>query len=499
MFPSLHRLTTRMRPFLPILTLLVLTCGAQDTDQHQPIPFDAKPWLEDFHQILAEMSSHYANLEYAVEDRKMDLPRLRLEAESKLREAGDKASARKVIGTFLSSFGDGHLELRWDANTSPGRATNAPVSQDICKRMGYDAPLRPGVDFSSFGEFSSVDTIEARLFPGGLLRLPHGPILGVIRIGLFSEHAYPQICQQAARGLHLAESSQCDDKCGDQLEIATANLLTAALVKRAEALRSAGAAKLLVDITNNGGGSDWVDAAVRAVAQVPLHDARMGFIKHEHWTEQLQDRLQSVDTDIEVGAHSPIDLNAAEVTLKKAIAASRERCDLNGVWQTGSLSCSLVVKDLLFASGIVDYAKPGTLNMLTSKSVLFQPSLYAYVENPRALPLAVLIDRNTWSAAEYFAALLQDNHAATIIGEVTGGAGCGYTNGGIAVTLKNSGARLKMPDCVRFRADGSNENQGITPDVLLPWSAHDSDFEKTQKLLERLEAAPKATSQPRSD
>jgi C-terminal processing protease CtpA/Prc len=35
------------------------------------------------------------------------------------------------------------------------------------------------------------------------------------------------------------------------------------------------------------------------------------------------------------------------------------------------------------------------------------------------------------SAAEYFAAILKDNKAATIIGELTGGAGCGSTNGGI--------------------------------------------------------------------
>jgi len=54
-------------------------------------------------------------------------------------------------------------------------------------------------------------------------------------------------------------------------------------------------------------------------------------------------------------------------------------------------------------------------------------SRYAYTQNPKALPLYVVLDRETWSAAEYFAALLQD-HAATVVGEVIGGAGCGYTN-----------------------------------------------------------------------
>jgi hypothetical protein len=477
------------------LTILLATCSAQSTNQARPAPFDPNLLLDDFHQILAEMSSHYANLEYAVEDRKMDLPRLRLVTETKIREATDEAAARKVIEKFLNSFGDGHLELRWPKpDTSANNVTATPVSQDICARLEYNSPLRPGIDFLSLTEFSTFDTPEASLFPGGLLHLRNGATFGVIRIGLFSEHAFPQICQQAAHNRRLAENSPCDDKCADQLEIATANLLTAALAKRAEELRTAGATKLLVDITNNGGGSNWIDAAVRALSPIPLHDSRMGFIKHEHWIAQLQDRLRDVQTDIKNGARSPIDLNAATSTLEKAIAASSESCDRSAAWETGKFSCSLVVKNLLFASGIVNYARPGSLDALASKSVLFQPSLYSYVENQKALPLVVVIDRNTWSAAEYFAALLQDDHAATIIGEVTGGAGCGYTNGGILATLKNSGAKLKMPDCIRFRADGSNENQGITPDVLLPWSGHDSDFEKTQKLLVRLDAKSVASS-----
>jgi hypothetical protein len=479
-----------------LLTIFVTTCRAQDQNQGPATPFDPKPLLEDFHQIIAEMSSHYANLEFAVEDRRMDLPRLRLETENKLREATDEASARKMIEKFLATFGDGHVELHWPRPNS--RASDAPAnnvpSSGLCARLGYDSPLRPGVDFSGIAEFSRLDSPGANLFPGGLLHLQNHTTLGVIRIGLFSEHAYPQICQEARARLRLTEKSPCDDKCADQLEIATANLLTAALTKRAESLRSAGATKLLIDITNNGGGSDWVDAAARALSPTRLHDSRMGFIKHEHWTAELQDRLRDIQTDIKNRAHSPIDLNAAAATLEKAVNASRETCDRSAVWDTGKFPCSIIVKNLLFASGIVDYAKPGGLDALESKSVLFQPSQYSYVENPNRLPLEVVVDRNTWSSAEYFAALLQDGHAATIIGEVTGGAGCGYTNGGIPVTLRNSSAKLKMPDCVRFRAHGSNENQGITPDELLPWSGHDSDFQKVQKLFSQLEAKSAVTS-----
>jgi C-terminal processing protease CtpA/Prc len=102
------------------------------------------------------------------------------------------------------------------------------------------------------------------------------------------------------------------------------------------------------------------------------------------------------------------------------------------------------------------------------------------------LPLYVLVDKDTWSAAEYFAALLQDNHAATIVGELTGGAGCGYTNGGIPTQLKNSKAEVQMPDCVRLRADGSDEVSGITPDVLVPWAKRDSAYQRVRKLMTTL-------------
>lgn len=63
------------------------------------------------------------------------------------------------------------------------------------------------------------------------------------------------------------------------------------------------------------------------------------------------------------------------------------------------------------------------------------------------------MDQNTWSAAEEFSAVLQDNRAAVIMGTRTGGAGCGHTNGGTPTTLTNSKAVLELPDCVRFRAE----------------------------------------------
>ncbi len=110
-------------------------------------------------------------------------------------------------------------------------------------------------------------------------------------------------------------------------------------------------------------------------------------------------------------------------------------------------------------------------------------------------PLIVLVNQETWSAAEEFAAILQDNRAGVILGERTGGAGCGHTDGAQPVVLANSRAKVSVPDCVRFRADGSNEVRGIIPDVLVGSKLQDGKALKAQLIAAKLpEAIRKASA-----
>src|SRR5262249_16436928 len=113
----------------------------------------------------------------------------------------------------------------------------------------------------------------------------------------------------------------------------------------------------------------------------------------------------------------------------------------------------------------------------------FYPSRYHYAEGTSRLPLIVLVDGDTGSSAEYFAAMLQDNKAAILVGQVTVGAGCGFTDGGIETKLKNSGATIRLPDCVRLRSEGTNEVNGVVPNILLPWVERDSRYQQATKLV----------------
>jgi hypothetical protein len=379
----------------------------------------------------------------------MDLPKLRQETEDKLRQSQDEQNSRRVFEKFLDAFGDGHLSITWPSMAPSSSDKSSRENMSLCSRLGYEAHLAPGVDFSLLPGFSSAEGEGSELFPGGLLTLKSGIKLGTLRIASFSEHRFPQECEKTIQEKNLGNDAKCDSGCEKEIELGTANRLTGRLAKRVQQLRGMGATAVVVDITNNGGGSDWNEPVVRSLSSVPLIDDHQGFIKHEHWTTELESRLREVEDDLKNGREPRAVLEDAAERLRTAIGRSKEPCDRSHAFSDGKISCTLEVDDLLYWSGVLPHAKPGSFASLESRTTLFHPLRYAYSEDTQRLPLYVVVDRRTWSSAERFASILQDNGAATTFGELTGGAGCGFTNDGIPTTLTHSRAQVKMPDCVR--------------------------------------------------
>ncbi len=476
--------------YFSFVVMLPGKCESQSSSEPAlPTHFDSQPWLDDFHQLIEAMDSHYSDLEWAINDRRMDLPKLRFQTEEKLRESADNQTAQRALEQFLNAFGDGHLSIEWPRNDISSPALEPGAVEPLCSRLGYKTPSNAGIDFSLLPGFAVVPGEGAELFSGGLLTLHGGKKLGLIRIASFTEHGFPMECSNTIRGMHLSNTSVCDRDCAKTIALKTANSLTETIVNRARQLRSLGASALLIDVTRNDGGDDWNEAVARSLSSIPLVNEGIGFIRYPNWTTTLESRLEDVESDLSKGAEPKSVLEKAAQTLRLAIAQSKEHCDRSRVFEDGSLNCSLVVKNILFWSGVLPYAKPGSFASLESKTVLFDPLQYEYKENAHRLPLYVAVDRHSWSSAERFAALLQDNEAATIIGELTGGAGCGFTNEGIPTTLTHSRAQVKIPDCVGFRKDGSNANDGVTPDIFVPWAARDTPYTKANKLLLYIEKA----------
>jgi hypothetical protein len=199
-----------------VFSILITTCRAQ------PVPgptcgsqFDFHPWLADFGQLTAEMAAQYANLESSQCERHMDLPKLRQESETKLRQACDRQQAPKNLRGFIETFGDSHLELKWaklsdqkTAGQTLSNSTSAPKEQSLCRHLGYKRSLTPGVDFSQLLAFASFVGCDANSFRSGILQLQDRTRLGVIRIALFGERAFSEACEQAVSKLLAAESSK---------------------------------------------------------------------------------------------------------------------------------------------------------------------------------------------------------------------------------------------------------------------------------------------------
>jgi hypothetical protein len=466
--------------------------GADQSPQVAPSPtapaYSPAPWLADLHQLIDAMEDHYADLDWAVKVRHMDLPALRARTENEIRDAGGDAAAKLAIARFLRAFGDGHLWVTWPSN----QASSSPATtgnRSLCQRLGYKAPANDGIDFSLTPGFTKVPGRGEELFSGGLLKLrDHGKV-GIIRLASLTEHGFPGACEQVVAAAGLRDLNACDDGCRQLLAIHVANALTQALVSRAQELRTSGATALLVDLTNNNGGDDWYEAAVRTLSPVRLVDARRGFIRSAHWTAELEGELRDVEADRQAGAQPTQVLDEAANRLRKAIAESERACDRHRAFADGSITCSSTVDDALYWSGVLPYAKPGSFSGLRSRATLFEPLEYEYAESVNHLPLLLAIDGRSFSSAERFASLVQDNGAGTIIGEISGGAGCGFTNGGIPTTLEHSRGDVRMPDCVGFRRDGSNGNDGVIPDVLVPWATRDTSFTRAEKFVRYLDRA----------
>jgi Peptidase family S41 len=443
--------------------------------------FDPSPWLADLEQARQAFHQKYANWDWAENEHGVKIDALFDQSADRLRHASDGQGARAVFDRIPAKLGDGHVEFDWPepaASTSAGDHRPAP---DVCAQLGYDARQNspgPGQSLSRFAPLRD----EANPFAAGTALV--GKVkLGILRIGVFQPQGYPDLCRTAARELSVPAGKPCDDSCSDRIATRAYEHLTAKLEERLRQLRTAGASVLLVDITDNGGGSEWAEAVARTLTRKLLVSERRGFVRGEHWVKlwgDLADRLRSF------AATAP---SADRLQLlgwaKEADAA---RVQAQTPCAMTSASCERIAK-AGFSTGLIGSARSGAFAARQWGPDVFSPAQYHYHEGVWSGPLIILVDQETWSAAEEFAAVLQDNKAAIVLGARTGGAGCGHTNGGTPTTLKNSGAVLKLPDCVRFRADGSNEVRGIIPDELVAIRPDDGLAFRARLIAEQLPAA----------
>ncbi len=449
--------------------------------------YNPDPYLRDLDAMKQIIASEWPNLDWAISERGVDLVWRARQTEAWIRTAVSDEQARWELRDFVKALGDGHVSITFPDEMSNFEETGV-IS--VCQALGYTSePAPEGLPFEEIGA-TPVETDDSGIFPTYLINLPAG-VVGILRLPSFWEFGYFDYCPAAVKAVGLPEDGECDDVCAGAIQKKTAEMMTEAVKRQIEALKAKNVRAILVDITQNGGGTVWLDPVARMLTPIKLMAPSLAFTRTPKWQNELVGQISLVDSDLNRDDLSADDrqlLQQARNSLTKALSEASQSCDRARFWWEEQPACSILADTGFFTTGIMNYAAPGQYAHLAASSVLFYPSAYTYQEGVWQGPLYVLTDEGTVSASELFAAMLKDSGAATLIGEPTLGAGCGWFSGGPQFhTLPGTGASFFMPDCAWRRPDGSNMVAGVEPDILLPWRAGDTAAQKVRRLKPYLE------------
>ena len=445
--------------------------------------FDSKPWLDDLDQAREAVATRYANLEWLVLEREVDLSALFADTRHRVESAANAGEARAAFDRLARRFGDGHVQFRWPADRSPSQSVGAD-----CAALGYNERMQGLPTAALMPGYSPIDA-SGNVFPAGLIHRGHHSI-GVLKIGVFTPQGYPALCASAKTALQIGSGQGCDEACADRIEQWASNRMSADLLAQLGKLKAVGADVLLIDLIDNGGGSEWAEAAARMVTGVRLKSERIAFVRGNHWVSAFEKQ----ESELRRAAQSaPAEDQSWLLALADAVQHRRREaatpCSSSPLWQRQRLSCSWLGTGF-YATGLLDSSEEAErLRAKPWARLVFTPFQYEYQAAVWRAAVIVLVNGGTGSAAEQFAAELQDNRAAIVIGAPTAGAGCGHTDGGTPTTLKNSGAVLELPDCVRLRKDGSNEVMGIQPDLLIGLRNEDGPHRRAARISQKLSEA----------
>lgn len=447
-----------MRALLLPVALLLLAAAAP------AVSWDPAPWLADLQQIRAAVDRDYPNRDWLTGTREANLDAMFERTAADIRAGRDDADARRALDALIRRFRDGHVELRWPEAASDDTSASPPppaTAAAFCAARGYDAGQVTAGTAAAMPGYRPIDSGSP--LAAGLVD-SDGTKVGVIRIGVFDPHGYPALCEQAVANARIVPAKPCDAACEDRLITEAYALLTRGLMTGVERLRTAGATVLMVDLTRNGGGSEWAEAAARIVSPRPLRSAPVMVMPAAHWVTNWRKLAATLRTEAGTA-------NAADRAVLLDLAARADRTAERLAPCTGP-DCKRLAQ-AGYGSGLLPALKAGSFDGKPWGPQVFSAAQFPYRDSVWQGPLIVLVDDETWSAAEQFSAVLQDNGAAVVMGTRTGGAGCGHLDGDTPVTLAHSKASLHLPNCARLRKDGTNEVNGIVPDVPTGVRWHD--------------------------
>ena len=475
-----------------LLAAACTTFGATNPDcpkvtQAAPPVFDPQPWLDDLEEARRAFSTKYAGLEWEVFGRDHDIAATFATARERILRAHDEWDARVAFGRLVNSFGDRHVQITWPAASTV--SNELPAKGFSCETLGYSQDMQAKPLVALLPGFKPIDLLPAdNAFPTGLL-LREGRTIGVIKIPIFTSRGFLALCESAIQSLKIDRTKECDHACEEKIALFGYGIMTEQLEAAVRAVEHAGATTLIVDIAGNGGGSEWEGAASRMLTPIRLEAIPNYFMRGALWTRHwsgLEGELRDAERKAR-GKDKELLGHFVELVEERKTEAETP-CDASPLWEGKHPACAFL-GDAFFTTGFLSSADPETLRAKPWASLIFSPMQYPYHEGVWRGPLVVVVDGGTGSAAENFAAELQDNHAAVIIGSPTVGGGGGHTDERAPTKLTHTGGILDLPDCLRVRRNGMNLSFGVQPDILVGWRSNDPPKRQVHLLDQKLDDA----------
>lgn len=503
--------TTRLRlPIVFVMSLLTASLGlslrvSATSRPVAPLPFDRAAWLADYAHLKAELEAGYANLAwFASPQGQVDLPALDQRTLRALNAAADDEAARQAILAFVAAFHDGHFSQLPPAAPAIDPAPPEPPAMDLrslspvegCATLGYAnrSPVAFSLPFESLEGFKLEADGASSSFRAGRIRM-QDHLLGIVRIRSFRSLQHPRACERAwSKNVGL-------DKRSNTFTAAVSDAWYGELADQLARFRKEGVDVVMVDVGSNTGGDDSGDWLPRMFTRAPVSSARMLMsaapVAQTYLDEEIGDAAEAAKND----PHPATQALAARVTsffqARQAELPSRH-CDMAWVWREqrpfDPQGCSRLI-DMGHASGAFAYEDRTAWNDRLSGAKLYWPATIEPWRGAWTGPTYVLTNTASHSSAEMFAALMQDQKVAKIVGTRTGGDGCGFVEDTSPVVLTHAQLRFRIPNCIRLRADGTDEVAGVFPDLPAPELAGESPRVHAQLVLEKI-AADSASSGP---
>jgi hypothetical protein len=473
----------RTRTALLLAAIVASTTAAA----HEPT-FDRKAWREDYSTLKRELERSYSHLAWAASTASgVDLLSLDRRTRLALDAARSDADATAALVGFVAGFHDGHFAQVVTPDPAGASAEPPPRAADVdataaCAAFGFAPATRVAfsLPFESLDGFGMQSDGISRAFRSGTIAVG-ARHFGLVRIPRFRPAEYPALCLATWSALHVDGNVPTAGAIQDVIDAAWLRELAIRLA----AFRAEGVDAVLVDVGGDGGGNDLGDWAARLFTSGDVHSAQLlmhaGSLGAKYMDEQLE------------GLNSALAAHSGDAQLRKAIEAFERRkreslqpsCDLSWVWREhrsfNPTACSGLI-DAGFASGALDYLAPASVAQ-DAAAALYWASIADPMRGAWNGPVYVLTDAGTASAAEMFAARMRDSGIAKTVGVRTLGLGCGSMVEAAPLTLPHSHLSFRVPNCVRLRADGTDEVAGIAPDLPVLPAAKESARARAGRVL----------------